>query len=301
MSAGRIAFLGLGAMGAPMAATLAAKGCDVVGFDVAAPARARAAVRLPVAESFAAAVDGAETVVTMLREGVEVDDAWRAALSLAAPGALFIDCSTIDVATSRALHAAARDAGMRALDAPVSGGVAGARAGTLTFMCGGAEETFADAYPLLAKMGARIFHCGGPGLGHAAKLCNNLMLGVAMSATAEAFALAARLGLPAEALFEVAGASSGQSWSLSRYCPVAGLTPGAPANDAYRAGFATRLMLKDLRLAERAAATSGVEAQMCAAAAKLYARYAAAGGAEKDFSGIFEMLTGTPATPASPE
>jgi 3-hydroxyisobutyrate dehydrogenase len=290
---GRIAFIGLGAMGAPMARNLAAAKLDVVGFDCAETARDKAgASGLSVRPSLAETASGAATVVTMLQNGEQVLAVWRDLLPLALEGAIFIDCSTIDIADARAAHDLARKAGARSVDAPVSGGVAGAEGASLTFMCGATSDAFTAATPVLEKMGARLFHCGGPGLGQAAKLCNNLMLGVTMIATAEAFALAERLGLPAETLFEVAAVSSGQSWSLTTYCPVAGLAPASPANRDYAAGFATRLMLKDLRLAESAAAKSGAVTPLCAAAAQLYALYEAQGGGRRDFSGVIQMLAG---------
>jgi 3-hydroxyisobutyrate dehydrogenase len=293
----RIAFIGLGAMGAPMAAHLAEKEA-VTAFDVAAPARDRAAAAgLDLAATLEDAVHGAACVITMLQEGAQTLDVWRRAAPLAATGALFIDCSTIDVGEARRAHAMAQAAGARALDAPVSGGVMGAAARSLTFMCGGDAETFAAARPLLEAMGSRVLHCGGPGQGQAAKLCNNLMLGVTMAATAEAFALAQRLGLSPQALFEAASVSSGQSWSLTAYCPVPGPAPASPANRGYKAGFMTRLMMKDLRLALAAAEGAGARAPMCAAAARLYALYESQGGGEKDFSGIYESLAGDPADP----
>lgn len=290
----RIAFIGLGAMGAPMAANLAAAGETVTGFDTAAAARDHAAaLGVPVAATIEAAGAGSEIVVTMLQRGEQVLDVWRTLLPRATPGALFVDCSTIDIESARHAHLIAGTARAKAVEAPVSGGVAGARARSLTFMCGAEAEAFFIARPLLEKLGARILHCGGPGLGQAAKLCNNLMLGVTMIATAEAFALAARIGLSAEALFEVAAVSSGQSWSLTSYCPVPGPVPASPANRAYAPGFATSLMLKDLRLAEAAAGKAGAVTPLCAAAAQLYALYEARGGGGKDFSGIIELLGGT--------
>ncbi len=290
----RIAFIGLGAMGAPMAANLAVGGDEVTGFDQAGAARETAATMgVRVAGSAEEAAAGAEVVITMLQTGDQVLEVWRAALPRAAKGALFIDCSTIDLESARHAHRIAGMANARAVDAPVSGGVGGARARSLTFMCGAEAEAFWTAKPLLEKMGARIFHCGGPGLGQAAKLCNNLMLGVTMIATAEAFGLASRIGLSTEALFEVAAVSSGQSWSLTSYCPAPGPVPSSPANKDYEAGFATRLMLKDLRLAEAAAAKAGAVTPLCAAAAQLYALYEAQGGGPNDFSGVFEMIAGS--------
>ena len=288
-----IAFVGLGAMGAPMAARLAQAGRMVVAYDASEAARAQASsAGLRVAASLEEAASDAKTVVTMLQSGAQTLAVWREALPKAAHGALFIDCSTIDMESARAAHELARGAGGSAVDAPVSGGVAGARAGSLTFMCGAEAAALEAARPILLQMGAHILHCGGPGLGQAAKLCNNLMLGVTMIATAEAFALAARLGLSAQALFDAASVSSGQSWSLTNYCPTPLLVPSSPANRGYAAGFATRLMLKDLRLAEEAAARNGAVTPLCAAAAQLYALFEKQGGGEKDFSGIIEMIRG---------
>ncbi|MGH7085123.1 MAG: NAD(P)-binding domain-containing protein, partial [Acetobacteraceae bacterium] len=215
----RVAFIGLGNMGLPMAANLAEAGHRLDCFDVAPAARAAAgAAGLPLADDIRAAVSGAEIVLTMLPAGADVLAVYAEALGNAAKGALFIDCSTIDVATARTLHERAAAAGMAALDAPVSGGVAGARAASLTFMAGGEAASFARAEPLLARMGKRIIHCGGPGAGQAAKICNNLILGASMIAVAEAFALAEQLGLAKDRLFAVANASSGQCWSLTNYC-----------------------------------------------------------------------------------
>lgn len=289
----RIAFIGLGAMGAPMAANLVAAGEEVIGFDLSDAARDRAAtLGVICANTAEEAAAGAEIVVTMLQSGEQVLDVWRKILPRAKRGALFVDCSTIDIESARHAHRIAETAQARAIDAPVSGGVAGAHARGLTFMCGAQDEIFSLARPLLEKMGARVLHCGGPGLGQAAKLCNNLMLGVTMIATAEAFALASKIGLSVEALYDVASVSSGQSWSLTSYCPVPGPVPASPANRDYAPGFATTLMLKDLRLAEAAAGKTGAVTPLCAAAAQLYALYAAQGGGGRDFSGIVEMLRG---------
>jgi 3-hydroxyisobutyrate dehydrogenase len=287
----RIAFIGLGAMGAPMAARLAAHR-PVTGFDLSAEARERAAAPgLTMSATLAAAARGAVFVLTMLQEGAQTLEVWRQALAVAEPGALFVDCSTIDIEEARAAHAMARSAGARAIDAPVSGGVSGAVAGSLTFMCGGDPQDVTAARPLLEHMGRRVLHCGGAGLGQAAKLCNNLMLGATMAATAEAFALAGKLGLPAQALFDAAVVSSGASWSLTSYCPVAGPVPASPANRDYAPGFKTRLMLKDLRLAAKAAEQAGARTPLCEAAARLYSRYESEGGGENDFSGVFALLS----------
>jgi len=288
----RIAFIGLGAMGLPMAANLAIAGHEVVGFDVSAAACEKASSKgVKISHTMQEAARDAEAVVTMLQSGEQVLSVWSALLA-GARGALFIDCSTIDVASAKAAHELAGKTDALSVDAPVSGGVVGAEAAKLTFMCGGREEAFEKAKPILAAMGARIIHCGGPGLGQAAKICNNLMLGVTMAATAEAFALAERLGLSERALFDVASVSSGQSWSLTRYCPVAGLTSSSPANEGYRAGFQTKLMLKDLRLAEEAAAREGLKTPMASSAARLYADHEKAGGGTEDFSGVIKTLRG---------
>jgi 3-hydroxyisobutyrate dehydrogenase len=286
----RIAFIGLGAMGAPMAAQLAEHEY-VTGFDQSARAREKAASSgLRLSSTLEEAARGAVCVITMLQEGAQTLAVWRRALPLAKPDALFIDCSTIDIEEARQAHAMARAAGAQSIDAPVSGGVNGAAAGSLTFMCGGEAQAVAAARPVLERMGARVLHCGGPGLGQAAKLCNNLMLGATMAATAEAFALADKLGLETRALFEAASVSSGQSWSLTSYCPVAGPVPASPANRGYEAGFMTRLMLKDLRLAADAAARVGAVTPMRASASSLYAAFESEGGGDMDFSGIFTLL-----------
>ncbi|HYA73492.1 MAG TPA: 3-hydroxyisobutyrate dehydrogenase [Roseiarcus sp.] len=288
-----IAFIGLGNMGAPMAANLVKAGHRVTGFDLVEAQRAAAAtVGVVIAQSARAAVEGAEAVVTMLPAGRHVIACWADILPAARRDALVIDSSTIDVASARQVHEAGASAGVLTLDAPVSGGVGGASAGTLTFMAGGAEEAFARAKPLLEAMGKRIIHCGGPGAGQAAKICNNMILGVTMIATCEAFVLAEKLGLSAQALFDVASTSSGQSWSLTSYCPVPGPVPASPANRDYKPGFAAALMLKDLRLAQEAAAGAGAATPLGAEAAQLYQLFAAAGRSGDDFSGIVKFLRG---------
>jgi 3-hydroxyisobutyrate dehydrogenase len=283
-----IGFLGLGNMGAPMAANLARAGHAVRGFDVVPDLRARAEqAGIAWAGSAQEAAREAEIVITMLPAGTHVLDAYRGGLLAAAPrGALFIDCSTIDVASAREAHASAAAAGMMSVDAPVSGGVGGATAGTLTFMAGGEAAAFARAEPILAAMGRKIVHCGGPGAGQAAKICNNMILGVSMIAVSEAFVLAEKLGLSAQALFDVASTSSGQCWSLTSYCPVPGPVPASPANNGYKPGFAAALMLKDLRLSQDAASSSGVDTALGRHAAELYAAFAEAGQAGADFSAI---------------
>ena len=289
----KIAFLGLGNMGAPMAANLAKAGYAVAGFDPAPGAReAAAALGLALAADAASAVADAQIVITMLPAGPHVLAAWHKALPIAPDGALFIDASTIDVASARAAHEMAAAKGLATLDAPVSGGVGGAAAATLTFMVGGEDSAFARAKPILEAMGKRIVHCGPAGAGQAAKICNNMILGATMIATCEAFALAEKLGLSHQALFDVASNASGQSWSLTSYCPVPGPVPSSPANREYKPGFAVALMLKDLKLAQQAAAAAGASTPMGALAAQLYGLYAAEGHAGEDFSGIVNFLRG---------
>ena len=289
----RIAFIGLGNMGAPMAANLVKAGHKVAGFDLVDVAKtAAAASGVSIARSAREAVAEAETVITMLPAGKHVLASHADFLPAARKGALVIDCSTIDVDSAKKAHEAGAAAGVVTLDAPVSGGVGGATAATLTFMCGGSDEAFARAKPILDKMGKRIVHCGGDGAGQAAKICNNMILGATMIVTCEAFALAEKLGLSAEALFDVASTASGQSWSLTSYCPVPGPVPASPANRDYKPGFAASLMLKDLRLAQEAAASAGASTPLGAEAAQLYALYVAAGHAGDDFSGIINFLRG---------
>eukprot|EP01037_Dinobryon_pediforme_P007050 gene7050-7113_t len=236
-------------MGGPMAANLVKAGHKVLGFDLVADLRdAAAKTGVDIGETLAAVVGSADVVVTMLPNGKAVLSVWDAALKAAKAGTLFIDSSTIDVDSARKAHKMAEGAGFTSVDAPVSGGTGGATAGTLTFMCGGEMAAFAQAKPVLEKMGKKIVHCGTGGAGQAAKICNNMILGVTMIATAEAFVLAEKLGLSHQALYDVASTSSGQSWSLTTYCPVPGPVPTSPANREYQPGFATALMLKDLKL-----------------------------------------------------
>ena len=287
----RIGFIGLGNMGGPMARNLARAGHEVSVIDLSPDAMARCEGASPAATGAAAAA-GAGFVITMLPAGTHVRDAWIGGGGLAAAsaeGAVLIDCSTIDVATARNVAAAA---GRPFLDAPVSGGVMGAEAGTLTFMVGGPDEGFARAEPVLHAMGRTVVHCGAAGAGQAAKACNNMLLAVSMIGTCEAFVLAEKLGLSHEALFEVASKSSGQCWSLTTYCPVPGPVPGSPANRQYRPGFAASLMLKDLGLAQQAASETGAATPMGAAALELYRRFVEEGGSGSDFSGIIGMLRG---------
>jgi 3-hydroxyisobutyrate dehydrogenase len=288
-----IAFIGLGNMGGPMAANLVKAGHRVVGFDLIEKLRGDAAASgVAIAGSARAAVAGADVVITMLPAGRHVIAVWGDILPAARRGALFIDCSTIDVESARRAHQAADAADMPCLDAPVSGGVGGATAATLTFMAGGSAEAFAAGRPILEAMGKRIVHCGGAGAGQAAKICNNMILGATMIATCEAFVLAEKLGLSAQVLYDVASTSSGQSWSLTTYCPVPGPAPASPANRGYKPGFAAALMLKDLKLAQEAAAGVGAVTPIGAQAAQLYALFAAAGHAGDDFSGIINFIRG---------
>ena len=288
-----IAFIGLGNMGAPMAANLVKAGHATRGFDLMDSARAAAAKSgVAIAKSGAEALEGAEVVVTMLPAGKHVLSAWSELAPRAAKGALLIDSSTIDVESSRKAHALAKELGLLSLDAPVSGGVGGASAGTLTFMCGGDEAAFAAAKPVLESMGKRVVHCGGAGAGQAAKICNNMILGATMIATCEAFALGEKLGLSHQSLFDVVSTSSGQSWSTTSYCPVPGPVPAAPSNNGYKPGFASALMLKDLKLAQEAAISVGATTPMGALAAQLYAMHNAWGEGGADFSAIIQLLRG---------
>ncbi|WP_458096049.1 3-hydroxyisobutyrate dehydrogenase [Roseomonas sp. WA12] len=289
----RIGFVGLGNMGAPMARNLVRAGHEVAVFDLSAEAMGRVE-EARAAGSAADAAAGAGFVITMLPAGRHVREAWLGEgglVAAAADDAVLLDCSTIDVATARGV---AEASGRIFLDAPVSGGVMGAEAGTLTFMVGGPEEGFARAEPILRAMGRTVVHCGAAGAGQAAKACNNMLLAVSMIGTCEAFVLAERLGLSHEALFEVASKSSGQCWSLTTYCPVPGPVPASPANRDYRPGFAAGLMVKDLGLAQQAASDTGAATPMGARALELYRRFLDEGGAETDFSGIIQMLRALP-------
>ncbi|WP_395401258.1 3-hydroxyisobutyrate dehydrogenase [Arthrobacter sp. UC242_113] len=289
----RVAFLGLGHMGGPMAVNLVKAGYDVIGFDVV-PAALDAARGhgIPVAASAAETIPGAEIVLTMFPSGQHVLDAYRGndgepgLLAAAAPNTMFLDCSTINVDEAREAARLALDAGHRSVDAPVSGGVVGAEAGTLTFMVGALPEDFETVRPLFDVMGKRAVLCGEHGSGQAAKVCNNLILGVSMIAVSEAFVLGEKLGLTHQALFDVASAASGQCWALTTNCPVPGPVPTSPANRDYQPGFAGALMAKDLRLALNALQSTGVAARMGPLASEIYDAFAAEGGAGRDFSGI---------------
>jgi 3-hydroxyisobutyrate dehydrogenase len=292
----RIGFIGVGNMGGPMARNLLKAGHRVRVFDPRAGAvEPVVAAGGQAASGAAEAAREAEAVITMLPAGEQAREVYLGAGGLigAAPkGALLVDCSTIDVASARSLHEAAAKAGYPMLDAPVSGGVAGAEAASLTFMVGGGEAEFVRARPILAAMGKAIVHAGGPGNGQAAKICNNMILGASMIAVCEAFVLAEGLGLDPQRLFDISSVSSGQCWSLTTYCPVPGPVPTSPANRDYRPGFTAAMMLKDLKLAVGAAAATGAEMPIGGSAAALYQRFVDGGGAQVDFSGIIKMLRG---------
>jgi 3-hydroxyisobutyrate dehydrogenase len=290
----RIGFIGLGNMGVPMAGNLAKKGHAVKGFDLVAANLAKAEARgVTKVASAAEAAKDAEVVVTMLPAGKDTLAVWGGGiLQAAAPGTLFIDSSTIDVASARAAHQLAAEARMLSLDAPVSGGVGGAEAASLTFMCGGTKEAFEAANPVLEAMGKRAVHCGEAGAGQAAKICNNMILAVSMIGVCEGFVLAEKLGLSHQALFDVASTSSGQCWAITSYCPVPGPVPAAPSNNSYKAGFASALMLKDLKLAQEAASAAGATTPLGAAAAQIYAMHNAWGEGSTDFSGIIHLIRG---------
>src|SRR5579872_2535644 len=286
-----IAFIGLGNMGGPMAANLVKAGHKVIAFDLVAASRDQAkADGADIAESSVASVKGADVVITMLPAGKHVLSVWQEVVPAMTKGALIIDCSTIDVESTKQAHVLASKHGAASIDAPVSGGTGGAKGATLTFMCGGADKAFAAAKPVLEKMGKKIVHCGGAGAGQAAKICNNMILGISMIAVSEGFALAEKLGLSHQALFDVASTSSGQCWSMTSYCPVPGPVPTSPANRDYQAGFTAAMMLKDLNLAQKAASGVHAATPLGAAAAGLYDAFAGAGHAGEDFSAIIRYL-----------
>jgi 3-hydroxyisobutyrate dehydrogenase len=292
----RIGFVGLGNMGLPMALNLLKAGHAVTGFDMSqAQADKLKAAGGKAATNVAAAATGAEVIVTMLPAGKEVREVYlgdKGVLGAAASGTLLIDSSTIDVESARTVAQAAEKKGFGMLDAPVSGGVGGAQAGTLTFMVGGSADAFARAKPILENMGKTVVHAGGAGNGQAAKICNNMILGVSMIAVSEAFVLAEKLGLDAQKLFDIASKSSGQCWSLTSYCPVPGPVPTAPSNRDYQAGFTAAMMLKDLKLSQEAARAGGAATQLGAEATAIYENYVSGGQAGKDFSGIVTFVRG---------
>ncbi len=288
-----IGFIGLGHMGGPMAANLVKAGFNVCGFDlVEASKQAAKSNGVQIADNVAQLVQGACVIITMLPAGSHVLSVWRELTALVVPDTLLIDCSTIDVDSARKGHEIAAEHKLLSIDAPVSGGVVGATAATLTFMAGGEKAAFDKAEPVLAAMGKRIVHCGEAGAGQAAKICNNMILGISMIGVCEAFALGEKLGLSQQALFDVASTSSGQCWALTTNCPVPGPVPASPANRDYQPGFAASLMLKDLKLAQAAAASVGATTPLGAEAAQLYNLFNALGSGGEDFSGIIRLLRG---------
>ena len=288
-----IAFIGLGNMGGPMAANLVKAGHTVVAFDLVEASRKQAkSDGAAVAESAAGAVAGAEVVITMLPAGKHVLSVWTDVIPAMTKGTLIIDCSTIDVESAKQAHELAAEHGVRSVDAPVSGGTGGAKGATLTFMCGGDDKAFAAAKPVLEGMGKRIVHCGGVSAGQATKICNNMILAVSMIGVSEGFALAEKLGLSHQALFDVVSTSSGQCWALTSYCPVPGPVRASPANNGYKPGFAAALMVKDLTLAQDAAKAAGAATPLGKHAQEIYKAFDAAGNGGMDFSGIIQHVRG---------
>lgn len=284
----KIGFIGLGNMGAPMAANLVKAGHEVTGFDVAG-------VTVDGATSVSSAAEAARgqgAVITMLPNGAILSAVYAEIVPAGEKGAVFIDCSTVDVDSARAAHETAAKAGILSVDAPVSGGVGGAAAGTLTFMAGGSEEAFARAKPLFVIMGQKSVHCGGPGAGQAAKICNNMILGISMIGVCEAFSLADKLGLDRQSLFDVVSTSSGSCWSVNTYCPAPGVGPKSPSDNDYKPGFAAELMLKDLKLSQQAAASVDAPTPMGRRATEIYEEFAAGYGKGKDFSAVLPWLAG---------
>lgn len=279
----KIGFIGLGNMGGPMAGNLVKAGHHVTGFDLAAPMPEGVAQ----AATAAQAATGADVVITMLPNGAILRAVAAQVIPAMSPGAVLCDCSTVDVESARAVAEQAAAAGLGALDAPVSGGVGGAAAGTLTFMAGGSDDSFARVKPLFDIMGQKAVHCGAAGAGQAAKICNNMILGVTMIATCEAFALADKLGLDRQKMFDVVSTSSGYSWTMNAYCPAPGVGPKSPADNGYKPGFAAELMLKDLRLSQQAAASADADTPMGHLAAALYEQFVETeGGKGMDFSAM---------------
>ena len=286
-----IGFIGLGNMGLPMAANLVKAGHKVSGFDTVAEAIGKAKdAGIEIAASAAEAAAGRDIVITMLPNGKIVTSVFSQIVPACAPGTVIVDSSTIDVASARAAHDVAAKAGLLSVDAPVSGGVGGAEAGTLTFMVGGSQEALEKARPALEIMGGRLVHCGEGGAGQAAKMCNNMLLGISMIGACEAFALADKLGLSQQALFDVVSTSSGMCWSVNTYCPVPGVGPKSPADNDYKPGFAAALMLKDLGLSQEAAGDVGAATPMGRHAMEIYKTFVEAGEGGKDFSGIINYL-----------
>ena len=288
----KIAFIGLGNMGLPMAKNLIKQGYEVSGFDLISSSvdafSAEGGISVPDAET---CVKGAEVIITMLPEGRHVNSVYcDTVLKYSNREALLIDCSTIDVDTARSVAVKATDLGFEMVDAPVSGGTGGAAAATLTFMVGGESSAFDRARPFLEAMGSNIVHTGGAGNGQAAKICNNMILGISMIAVSESYAMAEKLGLDAQTLFDITSSSSSQCWAMTSYLPVAGPVPSSPANNGYVPGFTAAMMAKDMKLAEEAASSTGQTAELAENALRLYRKYIELGGGEKDFSGIFTMI-----------
>ena len=293
----KIAFIGLGNMGLGMASNLAKAGQEVIALDISKDAIAKAVeAGCSAGKNAKQAVEAADVVVTMLPAGQHVRLVYMGedgVFSYAKPGTLFIDCSTIDVATARDVIAQAEATGFAMMDAPVSGGVGGAAAGTLTFMCGGTQDAFARAKPVLDIMGKNIFHAGGAGNGQVAKICNNMLLGIHMIGTCEAFNLAEKLGLDAQTFYDISSTASGQNWSMTSYCPAPGPVPSAPSNRNYEPGFAAAMMLKDLRLAKDAASSARASTPLGTQSEAIYALMEAAGKDGLDFSGVMKLLNGS--------
>lgn len=287
----RIGFIGLGHMGGPMSANLVKAGHTVRGFDLAPAAlEAASAAGVTTVDSSPEAIGGADAVITMLPGGNHLLSCYEEILPVASPGTLLIDSSTVDVADAREAHERAANAGFGSIDAPVSGGTAGAEAGTLTFMVGGSEENYHRAESVLEPMARKVIHCGGPGNGQVTKMCNNLVLGASMIAVSEAFVLGERLGLSPQALYDVASISTAQCWSLTTNCPEPGLVETSRADHDYQPGFSAALMLKDLRLAESAAAQSGTDTEIGSLATRLYERFNDEDGGGYDFSAIINSI-----------
>ena len=292
----KIGFIGLGNMGGPMVANLVAAGHSVSAFDIAADAVSRAVESgATAADSAAATADGAEVIITMLPAGAQVRSVYvgdDGVLDALEKGALVIDCSTIDVPAARDMIVEAEKRGLEMIDAPVSGGIGGAVAGTLTFMCGGTAQAYGRAEPILQVMGKNVFHAGDAGAGQSVKVCNNLMLAIQMISVSEGFGLAEKLGLDSQKLFDIVSTATSQCWAMTSYCPVPGPVPTSPANNDYQAGFTVAMMLKDLKLSQEAATTTGANTPLGAQATELFDAYAAAGNEDLDFSAIIRRITG---------
>ncbi|NTB94891.1 3-hydroxyisobutyrate dehydrogenase [Agrobacterium tumefaciens] len=287
----KIGFIGLGNMGLPMAANLVKAGYRVCGFDISSDRRElAAAAAVEIAEDITGVARGVDAVITMLNNGHTVLEIWDTIAPLLGPGCLLIDSSTIDIVSSRKAHALSASMGLLSLDAPVSGGTEGAAGASLTFMVGGSEEAFNAGQQLLSSMGRRVIFCGGAGAGVAAKICNNMLLGVSMVAVSETFLLAETLGLSPQSLFDVASTSSGQCYALTTHCPIPGPVPSSAANCDYRPGFAAELMLKDLLLSQECARSSGAPTLLGATATQLYDHFVNEGGRGFDYAAIIRFL-----------